>query len=213
MSVRHFILLIIMFSLAGCFGLGSKEEVEKPVVESPHYYIIDIDRGLMATEFAKGRVLRLLPVRVTSQFRGEEIVFRVGEDEYQAQENELFFSTPEEMFTDQFRRWLEKTGLFTQIVMDDSVAADYVMEAAVTALYGDKRERQLPQSVLEMQFFLMDGKSSTPRALFQTGLRAEVEITETTAAETVKGWRFALEELFSTVEADLNGYFAERNTP
>lgn len=210
--IRHLFLLLAIILLSGCFGSTTKEEVEE-VVETPRYFVVDVDRGLMATEFAKDRVLRLMPVRVTSQFRNKEIVFRVGEDEYQPQPNDLLFSSPQDMFTDQLRRWLEKTGLFTQVVMDDNQSADFVMEAAVTALYGEKRERQLPQSVLEIQFFLMDGKSGTPRALFQTGLRAEVEIGETTPAETVKGWRFGLEELLTTVEEDLRAYFSERDTP
>jgi len=192
--------------LTGCLGLGSKDEVD----DAPHYYVIDVDRGAIATQFEKGRVLKLKPVRITSHFRGKNIVFRVGENEYQHQFNHQFFSEPEEMFTEQLKRWLQKSGLFSQIVTDDS-PADLVLEVAVTGLYGDKREQFSPQSTLEMQFFLLTDDDSNKQALYQTGLKIEIDIEETTAPNVVKGWKQGLEELLATIEDDLSGYFSKHS--
>lgn len=204
--VRVAMLTVLLSVLAGCFGLGSKGEDDT----GPHYYVIDVDRGAIATQFEKGRVLRLKPVRITSHFRNQNIVFRVGENEYQHQENHQFFSEPEEMFTEQLKRWLQKSGLFSQVVTDSS-AADLVLEVAVTALYGDKREQFSPQSTLEMQFFLLTDDQSTKQALYQTGLRINIDLDETTAPNVVKGWKQGLEELLSTIEDDLSGYFAKHS--
>jgi len=102
--------LVLLSMLTGCFGLGSKDEDDG----APHYYVIDVDRGAIASQFEKGRVLRINPVRLTSHFRGSNIVFRIGEDEYQKQSNHQFFSEPEEMITEQLTRWLQKSGLLVR---------------------------------------------------------------------------------------------------
>jgi uncharacterized lipoprotein YmbA len=186
--------------------LGSKDEEDN----SPHYYVIDVDRGAVATHFPQNRVLYLKPVKLTSHFRGKTIVFRIGDDEYQQQAPHQFFSDPQDMFTEQLKHWLQKTGLFSQVVVSDDVPADMILETAVTALYGDKREQFSPQSVLEMQFFLLETEQNKTQALFQTGLKVEVDIPKTTPANVVKGWKQGLEELLATIEDDLSDYFSKR---
>jgi len=193
--------------LTGCLGLGSKDKDD----DEPHYYVIDVDRGAIASQFEKDRVVRINPVRLTSHFRDGNIVFRIGENEYQQQNNHHFFSKPEEMLTDQVRRWLQKSGLFSQVIVSDDHAADLVLDVAVTKLYGDKREQFSPQAVLEMQFFLMTDDESNKQALYQTGLRIAIDIEETTPPNVVKGWKEGLEQLLATVEDDLSGYFSKHN--
>ena len=203
---RLICLAAIFAILTGCLGLGSKEDND----DIPHYYVIDVDRGAVAAHFVKDRVLYLKPVKLTSHFRGKMIVFRVGEDEYQMQAPHQFFAEPQEMITEQLKRWLQKTGLFSQVVTNEDVPADMILEAAVTALYGDKREQFSPQSVLEMQFFLLAIDQNKTQALFQTGLKIEVDIPETTPPNVVKGWKQGLEQLLATVEDDLSDYFSKR---
>lgn len=207
MISRMLWLSIMLSLLTGCFGLGNKAEKD----DFPHYYVIDVNRGAVAPEFAKDRILLIKPVQVTSVFREKTIVFRVGEDEYQPQLSHQFFSEPQEMFTDQLKRWLQKSGLFSQVVTDNDVPADMVLETSLTALYGDKREQFSPQAVLEMQFLLMSENTNSIVPLLQTGLRIEADIDETTPANVVKGWRQGLEELLATLEDDFSGYFSKRS--
>ena len=207
MISRMLWLFIMLSLLTGCFGVGSKAEKD----DSPHYYVIDVNRGAVASSFAKDRILRIKPVQVTSVFREKTIVFRVGDDEYQPQLSHQFFSEPQEMFTDQLKRWLQKSGLFSQVVTDADVPADMVLETSLTALYGDQREQFSPQAVLEMQFLLMSENTNSIVPLLQTGLRIEADIDETTPANVVKGWRQGLEELLATLEDDFSGYFSKRS--
>lgn len=197
-------LVVIFAMLTACLGLGSKDD------DTAHYYVLDVDRGAVAAHFVTDRVLYLKPVKLTPHFKGQTIVFRIADDEYQAQVPHQFFSDPQDMFTEQLKRWLQKTGLFSQVVVDENSAADMVLETAVTALYGDKREQFSPQSVLEMQFFLLELDQNKTQPLFQTGLKIEVDIAETTAPNVVKGWKQGLEQLLATVEDDLSDYFSKR---
>ncbi len=96
------------------------------------------------------------------------IVFRVGENEFRSKVNHEFFSEPEEMFTEQLKRWLQKSGLFSNVVTDVDAPADLVLETAVTAFYGEQRQQFSPQSVLEMQFFLTSSNADGEQVLFQT---------------------------------------------
>jgi len=205
--LKHILFLALIVSfLTGCFGLGSNDEED----DTPHYYIIDVDRGAVAADFAKDRILYLKPVTVTSHFRGKTIVFRVGENEFRSQVPHEFFSEPEEMFTEQLRRWLQKSGLFSKVVTTQDEHADLVLETAVTALYGEQREQFSPQAALEMQFFLTSATGESQRVLFQTGLRIDVDVDAATPANVVKGWKQGLEELLATVEDDLSVYFSKR---
>ena len=201
-------LILLTTLLSACAGL-TKPAPEQQEVE--HFYVIDVDRGIRDDAKAGSPILLLEPVKLTSQFRGKTLLFKLGENEYQPQQGHDFFSTPEEMFTEQLQRWLEKTGIFSQVVTDKSVAADMVLQTAVTALYGDKRDAMTPQSVLEMQFFLLSEPSDaeTAQTLFQTGLRIDIDIEETTPPKVVKGWQIGLKRLLVTIEDDLSDYFSE----
>jgi ABC-type uncharacterized transport system auxiliary subunit len=196
-------LLSLTILLSACFSWGGGEDDD----DTPRYYVVDVDRGVVAQEFAEDRVLLLKPVRVVPHFRGKTIVFRVNESEYRSQPPHELFTEPEEMFTAQLKRWLQKSGMFSQVVTDDSVEADLVLESAVTGLYGEKRPEYSPQAVLEMQFFMTSADDN--KNLFQTGLRVDVDIEETTPGNVVTGWKQGLGELLATLEQDLSAYFAK----
>ncbi len=200
---KLFILLSLTILLSACFSWGGGEDDD----DTPRYYVVDVDRGVVAQEFAEDRVLLLKPVRVVPHFRGKTIVFRVNESEYRSQPPHELFTEPEEMFTAQLKRWLQKSGMFSQVVTDDSVEADLVLESAVTGLYGEKRPEYSPRAVLEMQFFMTSADDN--KNLFQTGLRVDVDIEETTPGNVVTGWKQGLGELLATLEQDLSAYFAK----
>jgi ABC-type uncharacterized transport system auxiliary subunit len=194
--------------LTGCFSFGGDEEEVLVSVEEalPRYYVIDVDRGASASGFAKDRVLLLKPVRVVPQYETSSILFRVGESEFQSQIGHELITEPEDMINAQLRRWLQKSGLFSQVVMEDAVEADYVLEAAVTALYGEQRPAYSPQAILEMQFFMYTGED-LQNTTFQTGLRIEADIEQISPGNVVTGWNQGLTELLSTLEEDLSDYF------
>jgi ABC-type uncharacterized transport system auxiliary subunit len=191
--------------LSSCFSWGGGE---KEVDMTPRYYVLDVERADVAADFPANRVLRLNPVRVVPHFKSKTLIFRVGENEYKAIEPHQFLVDPEVMFTNILKRWLQKSGQFSKVVTDDSVPADFTMDAAVTAFYGEKRPAYSPQSVIEMQFF-MTAADNPEKLLFQTGLRVDVDIEQATPSNVVTGWKQGTEELLTTLEQDLSAYFAK----
>jgi ABC-type uncharacterized transport system auxiliary subunit len=203
------LIFLLTLALSGCFSFGGGDEKEAEIA-SPHYYIVDVDRGEVAQRFATGRVLLLKPVRVVPHFRSTTLMYRVGENEYQPQTGQELITEPSDMFTSQLRRWLEKSGLFSRVITDDSQAADYVLEAAVTAMYGDSREKYTPMSVLEMQFFLSAADDKQQKVLFQTGYRLDADLDTVTPSNVVNGWKQGLKTLLTTLEEDMSDYFSKR---
>lgn len=207
------VLIFVLFSfLTGCFGFGGGED-DTPSDAQPRFYIVDVDRGNVAAQFASDRVLRIKPVRIAPHYRMENIVFRVGDNEYQPQQGHVLLTDPQVMFTSQLQRWLSKSGLFSDVITDDSQPADLVLEAAVTKLYGDDRPGHSPQAVLEMQFFMSPGDADRSKMLFQTGFRVDASIDITSPQTVVTGWQNALEEILATLEQDLSDYFNKAGTP
>ncbi len=204
--IKCLLVLVMMLTLSACFSWGGGDEVDANA--EPRYYVVDVDRGSVAQSFARDRVLLLKPVRVVPHFRDKTIVYRVNESEYQSQPPHQLFTEPSEMFTAQLRRWLQKSGLFSQVVVDETAEADYVLEAAVTALYGEKRPEYSPQAIVEMQFF-MSSADEQQNMLFQTGLRVDADIEKTTPGNVVTGWRQGLDQLLTTLEQDFSDYFAK----
>jgi ABC-type uncharacterized transport system auxiliary subunit len=206
------VLVIDLFSfLTGCFGFGGGSKEADDI--QPRFYIVDVDRGNVAAQFAQNRVLRIKPIRIAPHYRTENIVFRVGESEYQPQAGHVLLTDPQVMFTSQLQRWLAKSGLFSDVITDDSQPADLVLEAAVTKLYGDNRSGYSPQAVLEMQFFMSPGDADRSKMLFQTGFRVDASIDQTTSQNVVTGWQNALELILATLEQDLSVYFNKAGTP
>ena len=201
----YFFILSTSVLLSSCFSWGGGE---KEVDMTPRYYVLDVERADVAADFPANRVLRLNPVRVVPHFKSKTLIFRVGENEYKAIEPHQFLVDPEVMFTNILKRWLQKSGQFSKVVTDDSVPADFAMDAAVTAFYGEKRPAYSPQSVIEMQFF-MTAADNPEKLLFQTGLRVDVDIEQATPSNVVTGWKQGTEELLTTLEQDLSAYFAK----
>ncbi|MFT7234978.1 MAG: cholesterol transport system auxiliary component [Methylophagaceae bacterium] len=211
--IRATMMLCVMLNLTGCFSSVNnkpKENIVDPIPQQ--FYVIDVDRGLREHDRSDGRVLYLAPVVVTSQFRAKEIVFKVEDNAFQPQPEHQFFDTPQAMLTTQLQGWLTKTGFFKRVELDNSQQADYVLEVAVTGLYGDKREGYPAKSVLEMQFFMTDRHAKAEEVVFQTGLHIDIDIAETTPSNTVNGWETGMIKLLSTLEDDLSSYFSN-HTP
>ena len=173
----------------------------------PHYYILEVDRGETEKITSDLPVLNLLPLKITSRYRDVKLVFRLGNESYQSEPNHQFITSPEDILTQQVKNWLEKSGLFSKVMVGGKGGSGFTLETAVTAFYGVARPNLSPAAVLEMQFFLTDLSKSSEGALFEYGLRVSAEVTKSTPAETVIGWRQALMKTLIGLELNLSDYF------
>ncbi|AFJ01314.1 Protein of unknown function (DUF330) [Methylophaga frappieri] len=202
-----------MALLAGCFSFGGGEDLDVDD-NQPRLYIVEADRGSVASDFAVERTLLIKPVRVAPYFRETDIMMRVGENQYESRPPHELLTSPQTMFTAQLERWLAKSGLFSKVITDASEPHDLVLETGLTKLFGEARPAYPPQAVLEMQFFLSPaGSESEDRMLLQTGFRVDADINQSRPSEVIIGWKNGLEEILATLELDLKAYFAKPGSP
>ena len=81
------------------------------------------------------------------------------------------------MVTAEVVKWLQASGLFKTVLDTPSqVLPDYVLEGAVSSLYGDFRDLDNPKAVLEIQFFLIAAKNPETNIVAQGQFRKELNI-------------------------------------
>jgi ABC-type uncharacterized transport system auxiliary subunit len=108
------------------------------------------------------------------------------------------------MFTEEIRKRLAVSGLFKHVVDPSSLLdSTYILEGAVTALYGDYRVSTAPKAVLEIQFLLLQETDVSPKIIFQGQYHKEEPLKGNTPDALVKSWNEALSQILTEFENDL----------
>ncbi|MFH1090643.1 MAG: hypothetical protein V1742_03635 [Pseudomonadota bacterium] len=194
------ILVFILGVISASCGTISREYPPK------HFYALDVSRPADAAVKKSGPILRIRTFRVSPGFEDKYFVYRSGDSSYESDFYNEFFVPPGAMLTENIRQWLSATGLF-QYVLDapSHVLPDFILEGAVTALYGDFRDLKNPLAVMELQFFLVHNQRSGSPIAFQKNYRLEIPLKGQTPADLVQGWNMALRRILSRLEDDLRG--------
>jgi ABC-type uncharacterized transport system auxiliary subunit len=114
------------------------------------------------------------------------------------------------MFTEEIRKRLAVSGLFEHVIAPSSLLdSTYILEGAVTALYGDYRVSTAPKAVMEIQFFLLHETDSNPKIIFQSQYHKEEPLNGNTPDALVKSWNSALNQILTEFETDLKEYISK----
>ena len=196
---------LLALVLGGCAFFGEKEGAKS------NYYILEAQRILeQPSPKARERVLEIAPFRISPRYQKQALVYREADSQYQIAQSQAFILPPKILITEQVSRYLRRSGLFGAVVEGESrLQVTYLLEGAVTALYGDFRDSVLPRAVMEIQFFLIDPQVDPPEILFKTGFRTEAKIPEATPQALVAGWNADLEGILQNFEYDLRQFFKE----
>ncbi|KHE90461.1 MAG: hypothetical protein K8F52_13035 [Candidatus Scalindua rubra] len=197
-------LLIVLIGVFGLFSvLAGCLNLEKNYPEK-RYFTLDASREKDVFPSDKGEVLTVRRFRVSPKYESKGLVYRLKEQNYEYDfYNELFIS-PSSMFTEEIRKWLAVSGLFKHVVDPSSlVDSPYILEGAITALYGDYRVSAAPKAVLEIQFFLLHEIESNSKIIFQSQYHKEEPLNGNTPDALVKSWNSALNQILTEFEADL----------
>ncbi len=189
--------------MVGCLNL------ERSYPEK-RYFILDVSRDENISSPDTGTVLKVRRFRISPQYEGKGFVYRLADLSYESDFYNEFFIPPASLLTEEIRQWMAGTGLF-QHVVDPSSYLDptYVLEGAVTALYGDYGVSTAPKAILEMQFFLLHETSISPEIIFQSQYRKEEPLKGNTPDALVKSWNKALNQILTEFETDLEEYMSK----
>jgi len=197
-------LLIVIIGIFGMFPfVVGCVNLERSYPEK-RYFVLDASRDEDVTLPETGSVLTVRRFRVSPKYEGKGLVYCLKELSYESDFYNEFFISPASMFTEEIRKRLAGSGLFKQ-VLDPSSLLDstYVLEGAVTALYGDYRVSTAPKAILEMQFFLLQETDASPKIIFQSQYHKEEPLIGNTPDALVKSWNSALSQILTEFETDL----------
>ena len=190
--------IFMLFSLSiGCINL------EQSYIEK-RYFILEASRDEDISSPDTDAVLTVRRLRVSAKYEGKGLVYRLKERSYESDFYNEFFISPASMFTEEIRKRLAVSGLFKHVVDPSSLLdSTYVLEGAVTALYGDYRVSSAPKAVLEIQFLLLQETDVSPKIIFQGQYHKEEPLIGNTPDALVKSWNSALSQILTEFETDL----------
>ncbi len=193
-----FIGIFAMFPLLiGCVNL------ERSYPEK-RYFILDVSRDKNVSSPDTGTVLKVRRFRISSRYEGKGFVYRLKDLNYESDFYNEFFISPASLLTEEIRKWVAGSGLFQHVVDPSSyMDPNYVLEGAVTSLYGDYGVSTAPKAILEMQFFLLQETAASPKIIFQSQYHKEEPLKGNTPDALVKSWNKALNQILTEFETDL----------
>lgn len=182
-----------------------------PKIPAPEkrFYTLNAHRGETLPPATQKSVLKVRPFDISPGFQGRELVYRLGDHEFESDYYNLFFVPPGPAVTQQIRQWLRDSGIFSNVMEEGSIVnADFALEGSVTSLYGDFRDRTAPKAVLEVQVFLLQNGIESYNVLFQKTYRQETPFVFSGADSSALAGALnaGLAEILKEFEGDLRGF-------
>lgn len=191
------LILIAAVSLCGCVSLKKK-------YPDKNYFILDISRGASETAPVEAPILKIRKFRISPKYEGRNLVYRLDELRYDSDFYNEFFANPDVLITEEIRDWLGATGLFSHVTdLSNYVEPEYILEGAVTAMFGDFTNPEKPKAVLEFKVVLINSLSSETDIIFKKDYRSEAPIADNRPESVIVGLDQALTDIMTALETDL----------
>ena len=183
--------------VSGCIRLASSYPEKR-------YFLIDISRQEDVSPRATDEVLRVVTLSVSPQYEGKDFVYRKGDVVYESDFYNEFLISPTDMFTEQVRQWVARSGLFGQVAdLSSYNEPTFFLGGTVTALYGDFRDISAPKAIMEIEFLLTHNLAAQGQVIFQNRYRREIPMDKASPPALVEGWDEALRQILTDLEKDL----------
>ncbi|GJQ60775.1 MAG: hypothetical protein D8M57_17125 [Candidatus Scalindua sp. AMX11] len=190
-------ILVLLSLLTGCIN------IERSYPEKS-YYVVNTSRDGAVLPAESGTVLAVRRFRISPQFEGKSLIYRLSDISYESDFYNEFFVPPVSLFTEEVHQWMIGAGLFQHIVDPSSyLEPSHVLEGAITALYGDYRESASPKAVLGIHFFLLHQVSGSYEIIFQRQYRREEPLEGNTSDDLVKGFNTGLKKILTQFETEV----------
>jgi cholesterol transport system auxiliary component len=187
----------VLLAASGCVSLA-KTFPEK------HYFALDAVRQGEPAASVSGSILKIHRFHISPRFEGKEMVYRTSDTRYEADFYNEWFISPAAMVTQQAQNWMTNAGLFQHVVDASSyLDASHILEGAVTALYGDYRQKGSPKAVLDLQIILIHDGPIRADIVFRRDYHQTVDLAATSPEMLTRGWNEGLRRILEGFEKDL----------
>jgi uncharacterized lipoprotein YmbA len=197
MNPRYLALACAPVALIAC-------SIGQPIPQATTYVVDPPMSAATVPTARRPETLRMGNVRVAA-YAGNGLVYRVDEVQYTSDPYHAFIAEPGAMLGNRMAAWLAREGPFKTVTQPGSVTpAQYVLEATVTELYGDFRERQRPAAVMTVQFVLIDETGTSPKVVHERTIASRVDLPQASPDGLVRGYGKALAEILSQLVPELS---------
>jgi len=109
------------------------------------------------------------------------------------------------MITEKTRNWLSGSGLFERVLdIASQIDPTHTLEANITALYGDLRDKSSPQAKMEIRVFLLKVQAAEePVPVFGQTYKFSADIESEGPEGLVEALDRCLTNILSNLERDL----------
>ncbi len=201
--VARFTLVVAVFATAtACLGALEKEYPEKRFFALSAEYPSKARTAPRSNGALFDEALKIGRFRVSPRFASRGLVYRRSDVTYEADFYNEFLTGAAVNITEETRRWLSQSGVFTRVVdLSSQVDSCYILEAQVNEIYADLRRDQ-PSSVIDVQFILLRYGDAV---LFERSYAANKNAASTDGAALVRAHNENLVDILGKLEGDLKG--------
>lgn len=190
MNLHSFIALTLCALLLGACSLS------RPAVEI-HSYLLAPQWPQKQRDAQQMRI-RVQPFEIAPQFEGKPLVYRFSDVRYEADFYNEFLVAPRIMLMEQSAEWLRRAGYEAT---SNGGRNDYILNVAVSAMYGDFSQPQQPRAVLTTRFALAGPDVAQP--VLEREYTVGVPIADRSADSVVQGLSAALTQTLTKLTAEL----------
>ncbi len=185
-------------SLAGC---GT------PRAYDYRYFVLSAPYEGTAASIGGTEILKVRNFRISDRFNRTELTYRTAEMSLESDYYRRYIVPPETMVTEETRRWLQASRVFSQVLDATSRAnAQFSLEGNLSALYGDFRPELAPgpfKAVMEIQFVLIDERRANNTVVLHQSYRSEQPIAGARTDLLIQGLNLAMKDILTRFESDL----------
>jgi ABC-type uncharacterized transport system auxiliary subunit len=190
--------IILAFALLSS-GCGSSSISQKQT------FIPDVKRpSPPATRIPKDVTLEVNRFTIDSAFKSTSLVFRRTDSRYISSYYIEFMQTPTDLFTEETRQWLSRSGLFAMVIEPgNTLRPTHVLEGHIVDYYIDIQTSQ-PSAVLSVKAVLIKEDAGSQPALILKGIYKATEPAKSTSGEDVMAaMAKCTEKVLAQLEADM----------
>jgi cholesterol transport system auxiliary component len=200
LSMRKPVVVLVLGLTLGAAGCG----VLRREYPERQQFVLEATPPQASDPPAGGRVLGVTRFRSSPLLAGTSFVYRTGEQTFESDFYNVFWTAPEAMVANETGKWMRASGIFSDVVDPTSVTPrTYELEGAIAELYGDYRTAGKPAAVMGLRFALVKVQGKEPRVLFHKDYSVSHAIAAGTPSALAAGWNQELSEILGALETDV----------
>ena len=195
------ILVLLTIVSSACTGLNKNYPIRN------FYSLKPIETDVIT--FAQiNKVLEVSTFTISPKYRGKEFIYKIDENRFDSDFYNQFFNSPAQIITVETLNRLNQSNIFKNIINSHTpVHPDYVLYGNIVEIFGDF-SNITPQSVLSVEFILVDESSIDSKILFNKVYSDRMDLNSKSAKELVNGWNILLTNILNNFEKDLVNIFS-----